>query len=82
MMPEVSMEDKGGDILAHHEGVCPAIGASSPHADGNISVSDACLHWPAAHQPTIGCAATLNSTMVVAVDRDMQYALRWLLKEE
>jgi len=30
MMPEVSMEDKGGKILSHHERVCQAIGAFSP----------------------------------------------------
>jgi len=30
MMPEVSMEDKTGVILAHNERVCQAIGALSP----------------------------------------------------
>jgi len=30
MMPEVSMQEKGGDILAHYERVFQAIGALSP----------------------------------------------------
>jgi len=30
MMPEVSMEDKRGVILAHQERMCQAIGALSP----------------------------------------------------
>ena len=49
MMPEVSMEDKGGDdVLAHHERVCQAIGALSPMQMGTYLFL---LHFCTGPQP-------------------------------
>jgi len=48
MMPEVSMEDKRGVILAHHERVCQAIGALSPMQMGTYLFL---LHFRTGPQP-------------------------------
>jgi len=48
MMPEVSMEDEGGELLAHHERVCQAIGALSPAQVGTYLFL---LHFCAGPQP-------------------------------
>jgi len=49
MMPEVSMADKRGVILAHHERVCQADGALSPVQMGTYLFL---LHFFTGPQPT------------------------------
>jgi len=48
MMLDVSMEDKRGVILAHHERVCQAIGALSPMQMGTYPFL---LHFCTGSQP-------------------------------